>query len=66
MSKVRQAFARGKAFIPFVTCGDPSLAVTEALVLSLIHIFPPARRDTGRGQDARTRAAGGRKGAFRA
>lgn len=35
MSKVRQAFARGKAFIPFVTCGDPSLAVTEALVCAM-------------------------------
>ena len=23
MSKIAQAFARGKAFIPFITCGDP-------------------------------------------
>ena len=35
MSKVRQAFARGKAFIPFVTCGDPSLEVTEQLVYAM-------------------------------
>lgn len=35
MSKVRQAFANGKAFIPFVTAGDPSLAVTERLVLEM-------------------------------
>lgn len=30
--KVRDAFANGKAFIPFITCGDPSLEVTEQLV----------------------------------
>ena len=30
--KVRDAFAKGKAFIPFITCGDPSLEVTEQLV----------------------------------
>lgn len=35
MSKIRQAFARGKAFIPFVTCGDPSLEVTEQLVYAM-------------------------------
>ena len=26
MSKIYQAFANGKAFIPFITCGDPNLA----------------------------------------
>ena len=35
MSKIRQAFARGKAFIPFVICGDPSLEVTEQLVYAM-------------------------------
>ena len=30
--KVADAFANGKAFIPFITCGDPSLEVTEQLV----------------------------------
>lgn len=30
--KVADAFAKGKAFIPFITCGDPSLEVTEELV----------------------------------
>ena len=30
--KVRDAFAKGKAFIPFITCGDPSLEVTEQIV----------------------------------
>lgn len=35
MSKIKQSFARGKAFIPFVTCGDPSLGVTEQLVYAM-------------------------------
>ena len=32
MSKIAQAFARGKAFIPFITCGDPDLETTAAAV----------------------------------
>ena len=32
MSKIADAFARGKAFIPFLTCGDPDLATTAAAV----------------------------------
>lgn len=32
MSKIKAAFADGKAFIPFLTCGDPDLETTEALV----------------------------------
>ncbi len=32
MSKIRQAFENGKAFIPFVTCGDPDLETTAAIV----------------------------------
>lgn len=35
MNKIRKAFENGKAFIPFVTCGDPSLAVTEKLVYAM-------------------------------
>lgn len=35
MSKIAAAFAHGKAFIPFVTCGDPSLDVTEQLVYAM-------------------------------
>jgi tryptophan synthase alpha chain len=35
MSKVAQAFANGKAFIPFITAGDPSLPITEQLVLEM-------------------------------
>ena len=33
--KIAEAFAHGKAFIPFVTCGDPSLEVTEQLVYAM-------------------------------
>ena len=33
--KIAEAFAAGKAFIPFVTCGDPSLDVTEQLVYAM-------------------------------
>ncbi len=33
--KISDAFASGKAFIPFVTCGDPSLEVTEQLVYAM-------------------------------
>lgn len=35
MSKIANAFAHGKTFIPFVTCGDPSLDVTEQLVYAM-------------------------------
>ena len=34
--KIGEAFADGKAFIPFVTCGDPSLDVTEQLVYAMV------------------------------
>ena len=32
MSNIRTAFENGKAFIPFVTCGDPDLETTAAAV----------------------------------
>lgn len=32
MSKIAEAFAKGKAFIPFITCGDPDLETTAAVV----------------------------------
>ncbi len=35
MSKIQNAFADGKAFIPFLTCGDPSLDVTEQIVYAM-------------------------------
>lgn len=33
--KIAEAFENGKAFIPFVTCGDPSLEITEQLVYAM-------------------------------
>lgn len=33
--RIQDAFADGKAFIPFVTCGDPSLEITEQLVYAM-------------------------------
>ncbi len=35
MNKLQQVFAGGKAFIPFITAGDPSLEITEQLVLQM-------------------------------
>ena len=35
MSKIKEAFAKGKAFIPFITCGDPDLETTKAVVKSM-------------------------------
>ncbi|MCD7757566.1 MAG: tryptophan synthase subunit alpha, partial [Clostridiales bacterium] len=35
MIKIADAFQNGKAFIPFLTCGDPDLATTEKLVCAM-------------------------------
>lgn len=35
MSRIEKAFAHGKAFIPFLTAGDPSLEKTECYILEL-------------------------------
>jgi len=35
MNKITHAFENGKAFIPFITCGDPSLEITEQLVYAM-------------------------------
>ena len=32
MSKIANAFKDGKAFIPFITCGDPDIETTEKVV----------------------------------
>ena len=32
MTKIKQAFSSGKAFIPFITCGDPDLETTAKVV----------------------------------
>lgn len=36
MSKIREAFKNGKAFIPFITCGDPDLETTKELVKTMV------------------------------
>lgn len=36
MSKIADAFAQGKAFIPFLTCGDPDLETTAAAVRAAV------------------------------
>ena len=35
MSNIEKAFANGKAFIPFITCGDPNLETTKKIVRSM-------------------------------
>lgn len=35
MNKIGQVFSNGKAFIPFITAGDPTLEITEQLVLKM-------------------------------
>ncbi len=35
MNKVQKAFERGKAFIPFITCGDPDIATSEKLIYEM-------------------------------
>lgn len=35
MSNIKKAFDHGKAFIPFITCGDPSLEVTEQIIYAV-------------------------------
>ncbi len=36
MSKIKEAFTNGKAFIPFITCGDPTLDTTKAAVKEMV------------------------------
>lgn len=36
MSKIKSAFQKGKAFIPFITCGDPDLETTEKIVCEMV------------------------------
>lgn len=69
MSKISKAFENGKAFIPFITCGDPDIATTEAcirqMVLSgadLIELGIPFSDPTAEGpviQEANVRALSG-------
>lgn len=36
MSNIKKAFENGKAFIPFITCGDPDLSTTKAAVIAAV------------------------------
>jgi tryptophan synthase alpha chain len=36
MSSIQKAFENGKAFIPFITCGDPDLETTAACVRAMV------------------------------
>jgi len=36
MSNIRKAFEKGKAFIPFITCGDPDLETTAKVVRAAV------------------------------
>ena len=69
MIKIADAFANGKAFIPFLTCGDPDLETTEKLISAiayagadLIELGIPFYDPTAEGpviQDANLRALSG-------
>lgn len=69
MSNISKAFENGKAFIPFITCGDPSLEVTEEIVYAmeeagadLIELGIPFSDPTAEGpviQEANIRALSG-------
>ncbi len=69
MSNIAKAFENGKAFIPFVTCGDPDLETTKAVVKAmadagadLIEIGIPFSDPTAEGpviQEANVRALSG-------
>ena len=66
MSRIAEAFKNGKAFIPFLTCGDPDLETTAAIVracaengASLIELGIPFSDPTAEGpviQEANIRA----------
>lgn len=37
MSNISKAFENGKAFIPFITCGDPNLETSAEIIRSMAH-----------------------------
>ncbi len=37
MNKLQEAFLHHKAFIPFITCGDPSLEVSKEIIITMAH-----------------------------
>lgn len=69
MSNIQKAFENGKAFIPFITCGDPDLSTTEKAIrimaergADLIELGIPFSDPTAEGpviQEASIRALAG-------
>lgn len=69
MSRIKEAFANGKAFIPFITCGDPDLETTKKIIkemvangADLVELGIPFSDPTAEGpviQDANLRALSG-------
>lgn len=69
MSNIRKAFENGKAFIPFITCGDPDIDTTKSVVTAaqengadLIELGIPFSDPTAEGpviQEANNRALAG-------
>jgi hypothetical protein len=64
VSRLNQIFANGKAFIPFITAGDPSLETTEELVLrmaeagaDLIELGIPFSDPTAEGPEIKIQSA---------
>ena len=41
--RIKDAFAGGKAFIAFITAGDPNLAATEEYILEMEGFRSPIR-----------------------
>ena len=70
MNKIKDAFNNKKAFIPFITGGDPSVEITKELILAmqeagadLIEIGIPFSDPIAEGpviQEADRKSAGGR------
>ncbi|WP_276812947.1 tryptophan synthase subunit alpha [Faecalibaculum rodentium] len=68
-SRLQEAFSRGKAFIPFITCGDPDLETTKACIREMaqagtdvIELGVPFSDPTAEGpviQEANVRALAG-------
>ena len=65
MSNIRKAFENGKAFIAFLTCGDPDLDTTAAAVRAaadngadLIELGIPSQTPRRRGQSSRAQTSG--------
>ena len=53
MSRIKEAFAGGKAFIPFITCGDPDLDTTKEIVRAMEILLNLASRFQTRPQKVR-------------